>query len=129
MKKNSNLKIIIFYIVLIAAVILALTFMFNPKEEEQPGYSDIVSYFKDGRVTEFVVGNDNVLTMKLISLDDNGEPKLDANGNKQTETVSFKLHSVNAFVNDCQQYYDPEVVPTLIRLLLILKTLPRLNRL
>ena len=109
MKKNSNLKIIIFYIVLFAAVILALSFMFNQKDEPQLVYSDIVNYFKNGEVTEFVVSNDDVITMKVLVFDENGNVKLNNNGTKQTKTITYELHSVSAFVEDCQQYYEPKV--------------------
>ena len=53
MKKNSNFKIIIFYIILFAAVILALSFMFNQNGEDKVTYSQIVDYFKKDMVAEF----------------------------------------------------------------------------
>ena len=62
-KKNSNFKVIIFYIVLFVAIILALTFMFSSEKEEQPKYGDIVEYFQKDVVKEFKITSDNVITL------------------------------------------------------------------
>ena len=64
-KKNGNFKVIIFYIILFVAIILALTFMFNSKEEEQPKYGDIVEYFQKDLVKEFTITSDNIITLKV----------------------------------------------------------------
>ena len=106
MKKNSNLKIIIFYIALFVGVILLLSFMFNGNQEDDLGYSNIVGYFKNDQVTEFVVDNDNVIEMKVLVLDSDGNPTVDANGNKVTKTVVFELHSLEDFREDCAKYYE-----------------------
>lgn len=106
MKKNSNLKIIIFYIALFIAVILLLSFMFNGSQEDDLGYSNVVGYFKNDQVTEFVVDNDNVIEMKVLVLDENGNPTFDAKGNKITKTVIFELHSLEDFREDCAKYYE-----------------------
>ena len=106
MKKNSNLKIIIFYIALFIAVILLLSFMFNGSQEDDLGYSNVVGYFKNDQVTEFVVDNDNVIEMKVLVLDEHGNPTFDAKGNKITKTVIFELHSLEDFREDCAKYYE-----------------------
>ncbi|MBR0449965.1 MAG: ATP-dependent zinc metalloprotease FtsH [Clostridia bacterium] len=67
-KKNGNLKIIIFYIVLFAAIVVALTFMFNNSSgKTPPQYSDIVEYFQKDLVKEFTVSSDNVITMEVYT--------------------------------------------------------------
>ena len=105
MKKNSNLKIIIFYIVLFAAVILALSFMFNQQDTPDVTYSDIVDYFKNDQVAEFYVDNENYIEMKVFELDENGEIKVDANGKQVTKTVGYQLQSLGLFVENCSDYY------------------------
>ena len=110
-KKNNNFKIIIFYIILFAVVILALTLMFNNTNEEKVTYSDVVDYFKKDRVVDFVVGNDNVITMNVCDLNENNEPVRDSSGNIVTREVSYKLQSLGLFVEDCSKYYNPDIDP------------------
>ena len=50
MKKNSNSKIIIFYIILFAAVILALSVMFGQNDTDKVTYGDVIDYFKNDQV-------------------------------------------------------------------------------
>ena len=67
-KKNGNFKIIIFYIVLFLAIVLALTFMFNQNsEEEPPQYGDIVEHFQKDLVKEFTVSSDNIIILEVYT--------------------------------------------------------------
>ena len=101
MKKNSNLKIIIFYIILFAAVILALSFMFNKNGEEKVTYSQIVDYFKSDRVAEFVVDEDFYIEMKVYEVDADGNILTSGD----TKTIGYQLQSLGLFVEDCSEYY------------------------
>ena len=101
MKKNSNLKIIIFYIILFAAVILALSFMFNKNGEDKVTYSQIVDYFKSDRVAEFVVDDDFYIEMKVYELDADGNVLTSGD----TKTIGYQLQSLGLFVEDCSEYY------------------------
>ena len=101
MKKNSNLKIIIFYIVLFAVVILALSFMFNQNSEEKVTYSQIVDYFKKDMVAEFVVDDDFYIEMKIYNLDADGNVLTSGD----TKTIGYQLQSLGLFVEDCSEYY------------------------
>ena len=101
MKKNSNLKIIIFYIVLFAVVILALSFMFNQNREDKVTYSQIVDYFKSDRVAEFVVDEDFYIEMKVYEVDADGNVLTSGD----TTTVGYQLQSLGLFVEDCSEYY------------------------
>ena len=101
MKKNSNLKIIIFYIILFAAVILALSFMFNQNREDKVTYSQIVDYFKSDRVAEFVVDDDFYIEMKVYEIDAAGNVLTSGD----TKTIGYQLQSLGLFVEDCSEYY------------------------
>ena len=101
MKKNSNLKIIIFYIVLFAVVILALSFMFNQNSEEKVTYSQIVDYFKKDMVAEFVVDDDFYIEMKVYNVDADGNVLTSG----ETKTIGYQLQSLGLFVEDCSEYY------------------------
>ena len=105
MKKNNNLKIIIFYVVLFAVVILALSFMFNQQDTEDITYSDVVNYFKNDQVVEFVIDDKNYIEMKVVVLDESGKPTFDINGNKATKTIGYQLQSLGLFVENCSEYY------------------------
>ena len=67
-KKSGNFKIIIFYIVLFLAIVLAFTFMFNSSKEEEKTYSDIVEAFKQDIVKEFTVTSDNVIYLTVYDV-------------------------------------------------------------
>jgi ATP-dependent Zn protease len=99
MKKNSNSKIIIFYIILFAAVILALSFMFGQSNAEEVTYGDVVKYFQNDQVAEFTVDNSNYIEMQVYVVDENG------NKTETTQTVGYQLQSLALFVEDCSQYY------------------------
>ena len=101
MKKNSNFKIIIFYIILFAAVILALSFMFNKNGEDKVTYSQIVDYFKSDRVAEFVVDEDFYIEMKVYEVDADGNVLTSGD----TKTIGYQLQSLGLFVEDCSEYY------------------------
>ena len=100
MKKNSNSKIIIFYIILFAAVILALSVMFGQNDTDKVTYGDVIDYFKNDQVAEFVIDNSNYLEMQVYVLDENGE------NTELTTTVGYQLQSLSLFVEDCSQYYQ-----------------------
>ncbi|MBQ7721256.1 MAG: AAA family ATPase, partial [Clostridia bacterium] len=61
--KNSY-KILIFYIVLIAVILIAATAMFNRSSSEKLIYSDIVTKFKNEEVKVFELDDTNTLTLK-----------------------------------------------------------------
>ena len=62
--KNS-LKVIIFYIVLIAIVLFASSVVFDTVEQEHTQYSDIIDYFVREQVDSFVLTSDNEMQMTL----------------------------------------------------------------
>ncbi len=115
MKKNGNIKIIIFYAVLFIAIIFALTFMFNDKGEDELTYGDVVDHFKNDRVYEFVVDKNNNIIMTVYGdLDESGKPILGEDGKPilgedkkptNSKTVTYRLQSLGLFVEDCSEYY------------------------
>ncbi|MBP3370533.1 MAG: ATP-dependent zinc metalloprotease FtsH [Clostridia bacterium] len=99
MKKNSNTKIIIFYIILFAVVIIALSVMFGQNNTDKITYGEVISYFKNDQVAECYIDNSNYLEMKVYVLDDEG------NKTEQTKTIGYQLQSLSLFVEDCSYYY------------------------
>ena len=71
MKTNkSNFKVLIFYLVLIVAVILSLSMMFSNQEVEEIKYSQVVNYFKNDAVKAFTVDESDYITMEVYNIDE-----------------------------------------------------------
>ena len=66
MKKKSNLKLAIIYVVAIVLMVVILMQFFNTPKTESLTYSDIITYFKKEQVKEFSLNlNNNNLTLVL----------------------------------------------------------------
>ncbi|MGM9682442.1 MAG: ATP-dependent zinc metalloprotease FtsH [Eubacteriales bacterium] len=110
MKKNY-IKTIVFYLVLIVAIIVAVSLMFNRNTKETLTYSDVLEYFEKDAVLEFNVDDDYYLTMKVYVLNESGELTLDDDGNitNATKTIGYQLQSLDLFVRDFSEYYKGNV--------------------
>ena len=87
---KSNLKIAIFYIVLIGVIIIATATLFQSMPREEVTFSDVVSFFKDEQVKEFVIDEDNVITMSVrVVLPD---------GSETTGVYTYELRSLDLFL-------------------------------
>lgn len=78
---KNGLKVILFYLVLIIAIILTVSYLFGDAQTEQKKFSDIANYFHNEQVKSFVLDSDNVLTMKL----------------KDGQSVSYELRDYSTF--------------------------------
>ena len=81
---KSNLKIILFYLVLIGVIIFFVAQVFTTTQADKLVYSDIVTYFEQEQVSSFVVDEEYMLTMKL----------------KDGSEVSYQLKSLTIFRDD-----------------------------
>ena len=108
--KKGNSKIIIFYIVLIVAIIASLTFMFNRESKEPLKYSAVLEYFEKDHVKSFTIDEDNNLIMDVYVPNDQGQLSYDEFGNvtNATENVTYRLQSLGLFIEDCNGYYSGE---------------------
>ena len=111
--KKRNFKVLIFYIVLIAAIIFSLSFMFSNQEVEQIKYSQVVDYFKNDAVKTFTIDQEDYITMEVYNID---EIRAIADGTSQTpvselptKTIGYQLQSLNLFINDCGDFYTTNV--------------------
>ncbi len=102
---KKHLKSILFYLLLIGVIIAVVSMIFQSTEEEKLILSDVVGYFEDDRVQEFVIDEDYYLTMTVIKVDANGVPLLKADGSGfETETKSYQLQSLGLFQEYCGGY-------------------------
>ena len=89
---KNGFKVAIFYIVLIAAILLATASLWGSASEDKVMYSNIISYFENEEVKEFVVSDKNVLTMKLRTTN--------PDGTEGEKAVVYNLRSLDLFVRD-----------------------------
>lgn len=105
---KSNAKIIVFYLVLIAVIFVAVFAMLGtPQSKEDPTFSDIMSYFEQDRVKEFLVSNSNVLTMVVYKTDDTGAIT------DKTEKISYKLRDVDIFRDEFNRISEAQTLSRL----------------
>ncbi len=103
--KKGNLKVIIFYVVLIAVIFLAVFAMLgSPANQEDVNFSDIMHYFEENRVKEFEVSNDNILTIVVYDIGKAGALTPEDVVGVPTKSISYKLRDVSIFIDSFEQY-------------------------
>ena len=96
---KKGLKTLLIYLVLIVAVVLVVAYVSGVNQQAKMKYSEIYGYFEKGQVHSFEVSNQNVLKLKLYSLNEDGTVNYDKNALIEEE-VTYKLYSLNLFHND-----------------------------
>lgn len=81
---KSNAKIIVFYLVLIAAILIAASALFSEPASDKLMYSDIIDLFENEQVDSFVVKQNNDLILQT----------------KDGKTLEFTLRSLDLFERD-----------------------------
>ncbi len=105
--KKSNFKVLIFYFILIAAIILSLSVMFSNETAEPLKYSQIIEYFKNDAVKSFTVDQNDYIELEVYSIDEvraavaEGKPVTDLS----TTKIGYQLQSLNLFVSNCEEFY------------------------
>ncbi|MCQ2423600.1 MAG: ATP-dependent zinc metalloprotease FtsH [Clostridia bacterium] len=102
--KKKTVQVALFYIVLIVAVVIAITVMIRNASASDIMYSQMISSFEKGEVKAFVVTDKNVLRMEKRVYDENGNVVMttDPAGKsaEKTEVVEYKLRDLGLFIND-----------------------------
>ena len=82
---KKNIKQIIFYVVLVAVLIVVCTLMFMPtSKSEKTTYDDILRYFNNEQVEKFSLDTNNDLTLTL----------------KSGEVIEYRIQDKGLFYND-----------------------------
>ncbi len=93
MKQRNIIREIIFYAIVIALIVIALSALFSGgTKKEKVTYDDIVRYFQNEQVREVTVSQRNVLKLTV-----------EVDGQKQT--VSYKLREYGQFFEDFEKDY------------------------
>ena len=113
MKKN-NLKIIIFYAILIIGVFVALSFLFAKDAEEPITYGQVVEYFDNDEVKTFTVDEKYNLILTVYVKDENGVIARDENGavveGTKTKQIIYEIPGYIDFVKEFSEYYKGDSV-------------------
>ena len=108
--KKSNFKILLFYFVLIAAIVFSLTLVLRRGEEQKViTYGDVVEYFQKDAVHSFDVDDNYYLTMYVYQLnEDRSDLVRDEAGNpiQEATPIGFQLPAYIDFTDEFSKYYE-----------------------
>ena len=97
---KGNLKTIILYIVIIAALIAVCCMFISSKQEAQEiTFGEAVELFKDNKVVEFMIDSTNHLVITTTETSETGS----------AVTYKHKLRDVNLFVNTVDEYVQAQL--------------------
>jgi cell division protease FtsH len=99
---KSNLKVIICYLLAIAAVIgvIAVIYRTTTGQQEALTYDKVISYFQNEEVRAFTVANNNTLTLTVVSKDASGNILTNAKGEEILVKKTYKLARLDYFHDD-----------------------------
>ena len=101
---KNNVKTIIFYVVLIAAIAITVYYMMGSPTIEDLTMGDVMKLFEEDRVASFEVTNDNILNMVVYDVNKEGVLSEDDVKNAPTTKISYELYSVGLFHEEFQKY-------------------------
>jgi len=89
---KNNLKIAIFYILLIGVIIVMATALLHTTPDDKLSYSEVIQLFENEEVKSFVIDEDNVLEMAVRVKG--------TNGTESERLVTYELRDINLFLLD-----------------------------
>ncbi len=89
---KNNLKIAIFYILLIGVIIVMATALLHTAPDDKLSYSEVIQLFENEEVKSFVIDEDNVLEMAVRVRG--------TNGTESERLVTYELRDINLFLLD-----------------------------
>lgn len=90
---KSTLKTVLLYAAIVLAIILAVSWMLSSNANNAPTYGDIIDLFNNGKVSEFEVNRNNVLTVKTTD----------------GEKFEIIIRSVDMFRKDIDSYLEEQL--------------------
>ena len=94
MKNKSGFKAAIWYVVLIAVVIVAIAALYGRVEKVELTYGEVLSYFTKEEVREVVIDyNKDYLNIKVEKTGDDGNPEAPVE-------LTYKLSDIGQFLDD-----------------------------
>jgi len=96
--KRKDIKVVLFYAVLIAVILIFLIHVFKSSAVEPPTYDKVVQYFTNEEVAEFEMSPSNVLTLTL----------------KDGTKVTYKVASLSLFHADLGELITQQMADGII---------------
>ena len=96
--KRKDIKVVLFYAVLIAVILVFLVYVFKSSAVEPPTYDKVVQYFTNEEVAEFEMSPSNVLTLTL----------------KDGTKVTYKVASLSLFHADLGELITQQMADGII---------------
>ena len=90
---KSTLKTVLLYAAVVLVIILAVSWMLSSSAKAAPTYGDIIDLFNEGKVSEFNVNKNNVLTVKTTD----------------GEKFEIIIRSVDMFRKDIDGYLEKQL--------------------
>ncbi len=105
---KRNFKTILFYVVLIAIIVITVSTLFKGTNEKPKQYSDIVEYFKTDSVVSFTIDKDYYLTMNVVdpeyaTFDEETGVCIEFDEEKLKE-VGYQLRNLELFHEDLKDF-------------------------
>jgi ATP-dependent metalloprotease FtsH len=91
---KSNLKVIIFYVVLIGVILISCAVLWRSMPSEEITYNDVITYFETEQVKKFTIDDKNTLEMTLRN-------QTTADG--QDKIVVYRLRDFGVFYADLNE--------------------------
>lgn len=102
---KNNAKVILFYFALIMLIFLAVGIMLGGnKSDDSLIFSDIMEYFEEDRVKEFVVTNSNKLQLVIYESDKEGVLTPEDVAGLKTKKIEYKLRDIDLFKDEFVKY-------------------------
>ena len=102
---KNNAKVILFYFALIILIFLAVGIMLGGnKSDDSLIFSDIMEYFEEDRVKEFVVTNSNKLQLVIYESDKEGVLTPEDVAGLKTKKIEYKLRDIDLFKDEFVKY-------------------------
>ena len=93
--KNNNLRVLMFYAVLIVGILIAISFIGSDTAGDSKKFSEIVQLFREDKVAEFVINDKNNLTIKTTD----------------NEKVEYKLRNLDQYYQNFKEYVVANLQP------------------
>ena len=103
MKNKSGFKAAIWYVVLIAVVIVAIAALYSRVEKVELTYGEVLEYFTNEEVREVVVDYDkHILELKVEETADDGKKK-------DPVTIEYELADIGRFLDDRSELIEEQL--------------------
>ena len=105
MKKNG-LKVAIWYVALIAVVIVVIALLYGDGDQADLTYGDIVNYFKNEQVEEFTIDYNTSTLQLTVRAQEDGE---------RQSVLNYRLADVDVFLMDMKDLIDEQYEAGIIK--------------